>query len=176
MQNFIIRITQENDALIANQSIGCFILEETLTPAFAAAFVLKAHQAEKLVLCAGDKAAENYRQYQADGFVVDTVKEVAPQKILKPYREKFPKAIIGAVCRNRRHEAMLVSECEPDFVIFKFWQDGLETNRELLAWYNELFLIQSAAQIEEKIDWRSLSADFLIVSDVVSADFLPSEQ
>lgn len=62
---------------------------------------------------------------------------------------------------------MLVSECEPDFVAFKVWQEGLEQTRELLQWYNELFLIQSAAQIEDNsADISAISADFIIIDDV----------
>ena len=62
---------------------------------------------------------------------------------------------------------MLVSECEPDFVAFKVWRDGIEQTRELLEWYNEFFLIQSAAQIEDdEVNIAKLTADFVIIDDV----------
>jgi hypothetical protein len=65
---------------------------------------------------------------------------------------------------------MLVSECEPDFLIFRFWRDGWEANRELLKWYNELFLIQCAAQVEEDCDFKSLPCDFVILNDVAFSE------
>lgn len=165
MQNFIVRITQENDALLNDEKIGCFILADKLEPQFAKDFVKKAKSCGKLVLTEGENALDNYQLYQADGLIVDTSKEDAPQKLLKQVQAQAKHAVIGVICRNRRHEAMLVSECEPDFVIFKVWQDGLETNRELLKWYSELFLIQCAVQIEEDVGYQSLSADFVILDD-----------
>ena len=35
---------------------------------------------------------------------------------------------------------MIVSEAEPDFVVFKVWKDGFESVRELTDWYNDFFL------------------------------------
>lgn len=166
MQNFIVRITQENTELLNNGNIGCFILPDSSSPQFAAQFVSLAHQKNKLVLAEGENAPGFYKQFNTDGFILNTVKAENPQKLLKQAKAQAPKAVIGAVCRNRRHEAMLVSEAEPDFVIFKFWQDGLATNLELLNWYNDLFLIQCAAQIEEDIDLSSVVADFIIIDDV----------
>ena len=165
MQNFIVRITQENDRLIYGERIGCFILSAKVGADFAGNFVRKAHEAGKLVLTEGENAAENYRLYQADGLIADVSKEATPQKILKQIMAQVKGAVIGVICRNRRHEAMLVSECEPDFVIFKVWCDGLETNRELLKWYSDLFLIQCAAQVEEDLDYKGLPADFIILDD-----------
>ena len=165
MQNFIVRITQENDRLVADEKIGCFILSDAVSAAFAEDFAKKAREFNKLVLIEGKNALENYRLYQADGLIVDLAKETAPKKFLEQVRAKAKGAVIGAVCRNRRHEAMLVSEGEPDFVIFKFWRDGLESNRELLKWYSELFLIQCAAQIQEELDYSDFPADFIIIDD-----------
>ena len=166
MQNFIIRITQENTQMLQKSAIGCYILSTSCSPQFAAEFIQQAHQANKLVLCAGDNLVEFYKTYNTDGLILNTVKEDKPQKLLKQIQAQAPKAIIGVISRNRRHEAMLVSECEPDFVIFKFWKDGLEANKELLDWYAELFLIQNAAQIEEELDFSRLNADFIIIDDV----------
>ena len=143
MQNLIVRITQENANLINEEKIGCFILASTVSETFARDFTAKAQQKGKLVLTSGEKALENYQDFKADGLVIDAAKEDAPQKIIRQIRQKAPKAVLGVVTRNRRHEAMLVSECEPDFVIFKFWRDGFDENAELLKWYSELFLIQN---------------------------------
>ena len=166
MQNFIVRITQENNNLLNRAEIGCFILPDTTAPEFAAAFVETAQKAGKLVLAEGNNAVEFYQKFGTDGLILDTSKEEKPAKAIKFVQKQAPKAVLGVVSRNRRHEAMLVSECEPDFVIFKFWKDGFESNKELLEWYAELFLIQNAAQIEEDCDFSTLPADFVILDDV----------
>ena len=75
-------------------------------------------------------------------------------------------AVIGAITRNRRHEAMVISEFEPDFLIFQGWNDGIDQVRELVAWYNELFLIQSAVLCrEENVGFQSFDCDIVILSD-----------
>ena len=72
----------------------------------------------------------------------------------------------GIICRNRRHEAMLASECEPDFLVFRAWADGQEKVRELTAWYSEMFLIQSALlPMEENLDFETFQTDFVILDD-----------
>ena len=166
MQNFIVRITQENTNLINRAELGCFILADTISPQFAAKFTESAQKAGKLVLTEGPNAVELYQNFGADGLILDTSKEANPAKVIKAVQKQTQKAVLGVISRNRRHEAMLVSECEPDFVIFKFWKDGLEANKELLEWYGELFLIQNAAQIEEDFDFSALPADFVILDDV----------
>lgn len=166
MQNFIVRITQENNNLLNRAEIGCFILPDTTAPEFAAVFIKNAQKQGKLVLAEGENALAFYQKYDTDGLILDTSKEANPAKMVKSVQKQTPKAVLGVVSRNRRHEAMLVSECEPDFLIFKFWKDGFESNKELLEWYAELFLIQNAAQIEEDFDFSTLPADFVILSDV----------
>lgn len=166
MQRFIVKITQENAKLLSDHDIGCFIVTSELSKRFLEKFVTAAHEQKKLVLAAGEDAVDLYKQYQTDGLIVNTIKEIKPQKIVKEMQKLAPKAILGVICRNRRHEAMLVSECEPDFVIFKFWEDGYAGNKELLEWYNDLFLLQNAVQIEEDIDFKTLPADFVILDDI----------
>ena len=79
-------------------------------------------------------------------------------------KKDLPKnSIIGLFSRSRRHEAMLISELEPDFIIFKVWSDGLDKTIELLNWYNDFFIIQSCAWLEdENIDLSLINADFYI--------------
>ena len=167
MQNFIIRITQKKFNLIAETVCQCFILPTISAADFTLEFVQKVHTAGKLVLAQGDDAVTFYQEYGLDGVLIDTVKEAAPQKMIEQVQKQIPQAVLGVISRNRRHEAMLVSECEPDFVAFKVWNEGIEQTKELLEWYNELFLIQSAAQIEdEAVDIAELTADFVIVDDV----------
>lgn len=165
MQNFIIRITQENLQILQDERIGCFILPDDISAKFADEFVSLARKRDKLVLCCGADAVDFYKTHGADGFIIDTAKENEPQKLVERIKQANPRAVIGVISRNRRHEAMLVSEAEPDFVIFKIWCDGMEHNLELLSWYGEFFLIQYAAQIEEDVDWRKIKSDFIIISD-----------
>jgi len=165
MQNLIIRITQENTKLITEDKIGCFILADNLSADFMTWFTEEAHKHNKLVLTSGDNAVETYQNCKADGLVIDSSKDEKPQKLVKQIQAQAKKAILGVITRNRRHEAMLVSECEPDFVIFRLWKDGLAENRELIEWYSELFLIQCAAQPEEPCDYTDLPVDFIISDD-----------
>lgn len=165
MQKLIIRITQENTKLIADSNLQCFILPDSLPQSFITDFCAKAKTAEKLVLLSGEKAADLYLQKLGDGLIIDTSKDENPAKHIKEIKAKCKKSLLGVICRNRRHEAMLVSECEPDFIIFRFWKDGFAANSELLKWYSEFFLIQSAVQPEDEVDTSNLSADFLILSD-----------
>lgn len=165
MQKLIIRITQENTNLISDSNLQCFILPDSLPQSFIADFCAKAKTAEKLVLLSGEKAADLYLQKLGDGLIIDTSKDENPAKHIKEIKAKCKKSLLGVICRNRRHEAMLVSECEPDFIIFRFWKDGFAANSELLKWYSEFFLIQSAVQPEDEVDTSNLSADFLILSD-----------
>ena len=165
MQKLIIRITQENTKLIADSNLQCFILPDSLPQSFIADFCAKAKTAEKLVLLSGEKSADLYLQKLGDGLIIDTSKDENPAKHIKEIKAKCKKSLLGVICRNRRHEAMLVSECEPDFIIFRFWKDGFAANSELLKWYSEFFLIQSAIQPEDEVDTSNLSADFLILSD-----------
>ena len=166
MQNFIIRITQENTKPAENQKVGCFIMAADLSAEFIQKFSLIAHQNDKLVLAEGEKAPDLCQQKLVDGIIVDTTKAENPKAFIKAIRAKLPKkSIIGALCRNRRHEAMLVSEGEPDFIIFKVWKDGFAENAELIKWYNDLFLIQNAVKIEEECNFKQLPADFVILDD-----------
>ena len=165
MQNLIIRITQENTKIIDDDKIGCFILPDTTSDAFAVKFVEAAAQKGKLVLTCGNNALSAYQKWHTDGLIIDSSKEEKPQKLVKQIQAQTKKAILGVITRNRRHEAMLVSECEPDFVIFRFWKDGFSENLELLEWYNELFLIQNAVLPAEEIDLSNIRSDFIILDD-----------
>lgn len=165
MQNFIIRITQENTELLNDEKIGCFILPDSVSSEFAESFINQARQKNKLVLADGDNALAFYQKFNPDGFILNTVKQENPRKFIENIRKQAKKAIIGAISRNRRHEAMLVSEAEPDFIIFQFWKDGLSNNIELLEWYNEFFLIQNAAWPQDEMDTTLIKSDFVIIND-----------
>lgn len=165
MQNFIIRITQENTQLLNDDKIGCFILPDNTSSDFATNFANIAKTNGKLVLAEGDNALAFYKQFNLDGFILNAVNEQNPRKYIENIKEKNKSAIIGVISRNRRHEAMLASEAEPDFIIFKCWKDGLQNNLELLNWYNEFFLIQNAAWPQEELNTSELPSDFIILDD-----------
>lgn len=166
MQNIIIRITQENSNLLNDKNIGCFILPDTLSPDFAIKFITLAKQNGQLTLVEGNNALQFYKEFSPDGLILNTVKESNPRKFIENIQTQAKNAVIGAISRNRRHEAMLVSEAEPDFIIFQIWKDGFEKNQELIDWYNEFFLIQNAAWPQEDIDTNALKSDFVILDDV----------
>ena len=166
MQNFIINITQENFELVKNEKIGCFIISQDLNDDFIISFIDMAKKSGKICLISGNYAEINPEKYSSDGAILDLSKEEHPKKIIKTFKIKYPKALIGVVSRNRRHEAMLISECEPEFVIFKVWKDGFEKSAELVNWYNELFLIQYAIWPVDGADTSVLKTDFVIVDDV----------
>lgn len=167
MQKFIVEITEENEELIQDSALECYLITSSLDRGFAAGFARRAAAAGKLVLSGGENAPELCRDLDLDGFVLDVS---GSEKI----RADFDKAVktagkdkvSGLIIRNRRHEAMLAGECEPDFIIFQVWRDGLEKARELVQWYSELFLIQSAVFCrEDGVDFRSLAADIVILND-----------
>ena len=168
MQNFIIKLTQKNINLLENKDVGCYIISSEMTDNMIKQAVEKVHSLNKLILVSGDNAEDLYQKYQTDGFILDCSTANSPAKIVKAARKNAPQAIIGVISRNRRHEAMLISECEPDFIIFRLWYEGLEKNLELLQWYSDLFLIQCAALPEEEIPLKNISADFIILSDIAT--------
>ena len=114
----------------------------------------------------GDNALTFYQKFNPDGLILNTIQEENPRKYIEDIRAQAKKAVIGAISRNRRHEAMLVSEAEPDFIIFQVWKDGLQNNLELLDWYNEFFLIQNAAWPKEDVDISQIKSDFVILDDL----------
>lgn len=166
MQNFIIKITQENDKMLQHKEIGCFILGTDLSGEFIKQFISIARQNGQLCLILGENSADVYKEYGADGVVLDLSKNANPKKEIKEFKKSNKNALLGVVSRNRRHESMLISEEEPDFIIFKFWKDGFEENLSLLEWYNEFFLIQNAVLPVEDVDLQKIKSDFLILDDM----------
>lgn len=167
MQKFIIEITEKNAELIQDSAIECYLVASSLGKEFIADFTRQAAALNKLVLISGEQAAELCRELEADGIVLD----VSASEKIKPLFEAAKRdagkgKIIGLIVRNRRHEAMVAAECEPDFIIFQAWCDGFAKVQELVNWYSELFLIQSAVLCrEENVDFNSLNADIVILND-----------
>ena len=94
---------------------------------------------------------------------MDLGAEKLKEKMADVRKQLGKRKFVGLFTRNRRHESMIVSEVEPDFIIFKVWKDGFENVQELTDWYNDFFLIQSAAWImEDGVPVENLRTDFVI--------------
>jgi len=162
MQKFIVQIEEENFVSPEDKNLECFLLSSDLSAPFKADFALKAQKNGKIVL---GFSADDCLSYGLDGVLIDLS---SAQNIKKDYQaatKNLKNKIVGAICRNRRHEAMLVSECEPDFVAFRAWADGAEKVKDLTAWYEEMFLIQSALLPVDEVDYCAFKTDFVILSD-----------
>lgn len=163
MQKIILKITNENTAIIEDGRFECFILSEKLSSGFKKEFAEAAKKKNKLTL---SEEVSDCLAYGFDGVLLDFSKSENIHKDFQTLSRNLKGKFIGAITRNRRHEAMLVSECEPDFVVFKAWCDGIEKIKELTSWYNEMFLIQSALLPQEDVDYKSFETDFVILDDV----------
>jgi hypothetical protein len=163
MQKFIINISQQNFDLLEDQNLECFILSSNLADSFKAEFAKKAKEKQKLVLSFDVQTVTNL---DLDGVVIDLSKSENITSDYKTLTQGLKKKFIGAICRNRRHEAMLVGECEPDFVIFRAWNDGKEKVQELTSWFNEMFLLQSALLPVEDVEFKDFETDFVILDDI----------
>ena len=167
MQKFIVKITSEQTTLLSDSQIGCFLLDSQASESFNREFAEQAKLKGKLVLVYGEQAPQICKKLSLDGVVVDLSKNEKPKAEFQYLRNFLGKdSIIGAITRNRRHEAMVISENEPDFVIFQAWQEGIEQVKELVSWYNELFLIQSAVVFrDENMNYGQFDCDIAILSD-----------
>lgn len=165
MPKFIIKIS---DAASADYSAAaaaeCFIIDTDGDGFDVAALCHRLREAGKIVLLSGSRAAELCRSLSADGLVADLRESVKIKQDMAALRKAYPDKVLGVVCRNRRHEAMIVSENEPDFIIFKVWRDGWQKTRELAIWYSQLFLIQMAIEPEAAADFADFGADMVILS------------
>jgi len=165
MQKIILKIETENLKLINDSSLECFILSENLNSHFKQEFAQSAKQKNKIVL---GISLSDVLAYNLDGIILDLSKSEHIKKDYARQIKELKNKFIGIICRPRRHEAMITSECEPDFLIIKAWKDGAEKIRELTSWYNEMFLIQSALYPQEDIDYSSFKTDFVILPDTFS--------
>lgn len=162
MPEIIKYINQNNQ--ITNHDFECYILDTSLDKDYITEFVNKASSLNKIVLFMGNNEIEYANFFSASGVVLDFSNKEKFPKDLGAIKKLLPKnSIIGLISRNRRHEAMLTSELEPDFIIFNAWNDGLNKTIELLDWYNDFFIIQSAVFLkEETIDTSQINSDFII--------------
>ena len=164
MQKFVVNLTNKDKTLIQNSKLECFIIDTAQAKTAELVDSIKAQH--KIVLLEGEKACELCQEYNADGVLIDLSKSEHCAKDVNFARKQIGDKVLGVISRNRRHEAMLISECEPDFVAFKVWNQGIEQVKELVSWYTEMFLIQSAALLTEPLDnIEQLDCDIVICED-----------
>ena len=149
MQKFIVRVESEEKRFSDKMEGECYALNAALDEEYCREFVEKAAAESRIVLFYGEGAVKTAVHLGADGVILDLGVEGLKEKMAAVRKELGKSGVVGLFTRNRRHESMIVSEAEPDFVVFKVWKDGFESVRELTDWYNDFFLIQSAAWIME---------------------------
>lgn len=163
MQKFIVRVESEEKRFSDKMEGECYALNAALDEEYCREFVEKAAAESRIVLFYGEGAVKTAVHLGADGVILDLGVEGLKEKMAAVRKELGKSGVVGLFTRNRRHESMIVSEAEPDFVVFKVWKNGFESVRELTDWYNDFFLIQSAAWImEDGVPSEELRTDFVI--------------
>ena len=165
MQKNITKIDVVDYKIIEKMDDECFILNTCLEDEFCRKFIEKANLEDRIVLFYGEEAIAKNKTFGADGVILDLGSEHLKEKMQDVRKQLGKGKFVGLFTRSRRHESMLVSEVEPEFVIFKVFKDGLENIKELTDWYNDFFVIQSASWIMEEIDEaeiKKLKTDFVI--------------
>lgn len=164
MQKIITKIDKVDNKLFDNLSGECFVIDASLDDEFCRKFVEKCAIEDRVVLFYGQNAINVSKKNDADGVVLDLGAEGLKDKIIEIRKILGKDKYVGLFTRNRKHESMLVSEVEPDFVVFKVWKDGFEGVKNLTDWYQDFFLIQSVAWlVDEDIDIKSLKTDFIVM-------------
>lgn len=162
MPRFILKITAADNILTDNEDICCYLADENSAPSVLDAAV----RSDKLVLACGDNAAEFCVSQNLDGVLTGNAVDEKYAKFIKQLQKQIgSKKFFGAVVNASRHEAMLASETEPEFVAFRADAANIGGLPEILDWYAELFLIQSALVYDKNLPpelWTK--TDFLILN------------
>lgn len=166
MPKFILKITAESaENCIDEKNVECFILSASLPEDSLGRMVRKIEAAGKIALLEGEDAAALAVKLGADGIVADLSASTAIKKEMAALRRQLGRRFLGVICRSRRHEAMIVSENEPDFVVFRIWNEGAEKTKTLADWYAEFFLLQTAVEpMDGSVDFSAWPADMVILS------------
>lgn len=161
MPKFILKINAADEALINNDDICCYLVDENSDPKI----VKLAEASDKLVLSVGENAAAVCLEQNLDGALI--VREVDDKyaKFIKPIQKQLAKKFLGLSCEATRHAAMIASEAEPDFVAFQIPSQNQKEAAEVLRWYGELFLVQSALFYSPQLNDELLKlTDFFILN------------
>lgn len=158
MPQVILYIQKNEDKIYKSDKIACYLAADSLSEER----LKEAVATGKMVLTIGSTALDVCQKFGLDG-VVKEIDDKKPIKVqLKPLREALKKKTLGVIVPARRHEAMLAGEVEPEFLAFK--DDETIYEKEMISWYNELFLIPSAVLIEKpQRDIKGLDVDFVII-------------
>ena len=169
MPEIILKINNTEDKIYQADNICCYLADANL-PQSVINNIIKTG---KMLLLLGVKSAEQVKAMQAAGAVVSLDSSQPIKKQLRPLRENMgAKKVLGAIIEPSRHEAMLASEVEPEFVAFRITTQNQNNAKEIIAWYNELFLIQSAADLSGGLqDISDLDVDFVIINSHDYNDF-----
>ncbi len=168
MPQIILKINNKNDKIYEDDNICCYIAD-TFLPDNVIDKIIKTN---KLLLWQGENANEKAKTI-GNGVVINTDPTKPMKAQIKPLRESLKSSkILGAVIEPSRHEAMLASETEPEFIALRIRDKDLSKTKELISWYNDLFLIQIAADMTEyKGDIKDFDVDFVIINSQDYADF-----
>ena len=166
MPNFILNINSPTeDLMLEDTSVGCCLLNSGIDLSELKSLARRIAAADKICLLYGEKAAVLQNSVGADGIVADLSQSSNIKKDIADLRKQIKDGILGVISRNRRHEAMIVSENEPDFIVFRVWNDGCEQTFELAEWYEEFFLLQMAIMPQDnEVDFARYNADILILT------------
>ena len=130
MPKFILKITAESaENCIDEKNVECFILSASLPEDCLGRIIRKIEAAGKIALLEGEDAAALAVKLGTDGIVADLSASTAIKKEMATLRRQLGRRFLGVICRSRRHEAMIVSENEPDFVVFRIWSEGAEKTK-----------------------------------------------
>ena len=158
MPKFMLKIGSDDQNLINNEDICCYIADEKSSKAVLA----QAVSSDKLVLGTNK---EFMQQLGLDGLLLTTEIDEKFAKSIKPLQKELKGKYLGICSNPTRHEAMLASEAEPDFLCFLLNEENQAQAKEVIKWYSELFLIQMVVPYFEKMDEEILEiADFVILN------------
>ena len=158
MPQIILAINNPDDEVVNSNDISCYLISDNLSEQK----IKKVLSFGKMVLVKGENAIDVCNKYNLDGVVkkVDTSKPIKIQ--LKYLREKLRKKTLGVIIPARRHEAMLAGEVEPEFIAF--YSDNQLKDKDIISWYNDLFLIPSAWIVDDNLEKANLmEVDFMII-------------
>lgn len=162
MPKFIIKVSTSATQIPSSDDICCFVLPVSWSEADLSAFA----SADKMVLLEGDGAPALCKKLNFDGVLLNVSPDQPVKKQVLPVREAIgKKKVLGTVIVPSRHQAMLVSETEPEFVAFRFDEAQRDSALDVIRWYNELFLIQSAVDFSTQLqEFAAFDTDFVIIS------------
>lgn len=161
MPKFILKINADDAVLINNEDICCYLADEKSNPEIVNA----AQASDKLLLAVGENAAADCTERNLDGALIIHEVDDKFAKFIKPLQKQLSKKFFAVSCAPTRHQAMIASEIEPDFVAFKIALDKQAEAKEVLRWYAELFLVQSALFYDPQLDEEVLNlTDFIILN------------